>query len=56
MRESAFTLQLKDQGPEMLRLCVELSGTELEFWRDKPEVRATCHVKSMLNCSLARQC
>lgn len=45
MRESAFTLQLKDQGPEMLRLCVELSGTELEFWRDKPEACKGIYMK-----------
>ena len=45
MRESAYTLQLQDQGPEMLRLCVEISGTELEFWKDKPEACKGIYMK-----------
>ena len=45
MRESAYTLQLQDQGAEMLRLCVELSGTELEFWKENPGACKAIYMK-----------
>jgi len=45
MRESSYTLALKERGHELLRLCVELSGTKLEFWTENPEACKAIYMK-----------